>query len=100
MTEGQITILNQILIISMHIASLVKRPCYLLKLSSGNKNIGCLGQITPYKFAEICLIAIQKQISLSSMHIASLVKIPCYLLKLLYGNKNMGMSWTDNSVKI
>ena len=28
----QITILNQILIISMHIASLVKRPCYFLKL--------------------------------------------------------------------
>ena len=27
---------NQILIISMHIASLVKMPCYLLKLSSGN----------------------------------------------------------------
>ena len=24
----------------MHIASLVKIPCYLLKLSSGNKNIG------------------------------------------------------------
>ena len=42
MTEGQITILNQILIISMHIASLVKRPCYLLidKLSSGNENMG------------------------------------------------------------
>ena len=39
MTEVQITILNQILIISMHIASLVKRP-YLLKLSSGNENIG------------------------------------------------------------
>ena len=36
----QMTILNQILIISMHIASLVKRPCYLLKLSSGNKNMG------------------------------------------------------------
>ena len=30
MMEGQITILNQILIISMHIASLIKRPCYLL----------------------------------------------------------------------
>ena len=40
MTEGQITILNQILIISMHIASLVKRPCYLLKLSSINENMG------------------------------------------------------------
>ena len=36
----QITILNQILIISMHIASLVKRPCYLLKLSSRNENMG------------------------------------------------------------
>ena len=40
MTEGQITILNQILIISMHLASLVKMPYYLLKLSSGNKNMG------------------------------------------------------------
>ena len=39
MTEGQITILKQILIISMHIASLVKRPCYLLKLSSRNENM-------------------------------------------------------------
>ena len=25
---------------SMHIASLMKIPCYLLKLSSGNENIG------------------------------------------------------------
>ena len=40
MMEGQITSLNQILIISMHIASLVKRPCYLLKLSSRNENMG------------------------------------------------------------
>ena len=37
MTEGQITILNQILIIPMHVASLVKIPCYLLKLSSRNE---------------------------------------------------------------
>ena len=37
--NGQITNLNQILIISMHIASLVKRTCYLLKLSSGNENM-------------------------------------------------------------
>ena len=40
MTEGQIKILNQILIISMHIASLVERPCYLFKLSSRNENMG------------------------------------------------------------
>ena len=38
--NGQITVLNQILIISMHIPSLVKRPCYLLKLSSRNENMG------------------------------------------------------------
>ena len=37
--NGQITILKQILIISMHIASLVKRPCYLLKVSSRNENM-------------------------------------------------------------
>ena len=42
--NGQITILKQILIISMHIASLVKRPCYILKLT---KIWACLGQITP-----------------------------------------------------
>ena len=40
MMEGQITILNQILIISMHIASLVNRPCNLLELSFGNENMG------------------------------------------------------------
>ena len=40
MTEGQITILKQILIISMHIASLVKIRYYLLKLTSGNENMG------------------------------------------------------------
>ena len=39
-SNGQITILNQILILSMHIASLIKRPCYLLKLWSGNDNMG------------------------------------------------------------
>ena len=37
--NGQITILKQIWIISMHIASLVKRPYYLLKLSSRNENM-------------------------------------------------------------
>ena len=97
MMEGQITILNQILIISMHIGSLVKRPCYLLKLSSGNENMG-VSQAD--NSVEICPLEIPKQISLMSMHIASLVVIPCYLLKLLSGNENMGVSRADNSVKI
>ena len=38
--NGQITIVNQILIISIYIASLDKRPCYLLNSSSGNENMG------------------------------------------------------------
>ena len=31
---------NQISLMSIHRASLVKIPCYLLKLSSGNENMG------------------------------------------------------------
>ena len=31
---------KQISFMSMHIASLIKIPCYLLKLSPGNKNMG------------------------------------------------------------
>ena len=84
----------------MHIASLVKMPCYLLKLSSRNENMElCLRQITPHKIDEICPLAIPNMISLLSIHIASLVKIPCYLLKLSSGNENMGMTQADNSVK-
>ena len=30
---------NQLSLMSMHIASLVKIPCYLLKLSSGNEDM-------------------------------------------------------------
>ena len=100
MTEGQITILNQILIISMHIASLVKRPCYLLKLSSRNENMGMPRADNSLKMWRNLTLAIPNQISLMSIHITSLVKIPCYLLMLSSGNKNMGVSRTDNSVKI
>ena len=65
-----------------HIASLMKIPCYLLKLSSGNKNMGVSWVDNSIKFDEICPLAIPNQICLMSMHTASLVKIPCYLLKL------------------
>ena len=83
----------------MHIASLVKIPCYLLKLSSENENMG-ESRVDNRKNDKICLLAIPKQMSLMSMHIASFVKIPCYLLKLSSVNENMGMSGAGNSVKI
>ena len=76
----------------MHIASLIKRPCYLLKLSSRNENMDVSRADNSVKIDEICPLAILNQISLMSMHIASLIKIPCYLLKLSSGNENMGMS--------
>ena len=84
----------------MHIASLVKRPCYLLKLSSRNEKIDVSRADNSVKFHEICLLAIPNLFSSMSIHIASLVKIPCYLLKLSSGNENMGVSRADNSVKI
>ena len=64
MTEGQTTILNQILIIAMHIASLVKRPCYLLKLSTRNENMGVSRTDNSVKIWQICPLAIPNQISL------------------------------------
>ena len=100
MTEGQITILKQILIIAMHIASLVKRPCYLLKLSSRNENMDVSRADNSVKNWQNWPLAIPNLISLLSIHTASLVKIPCYLLKLSSGNENMGVSRADNSVKI
>ena len=99
MTEGQITILNQIWIISMHIASLVKRPCYLLKLSSRNENMGMSQADKSVKIWWNLPISNSKADLLMSIHIASLVKLP-YLLKLLSGNDIMGMSRAHNSVKI
>ena len=100
-SNGKITILKQILIISMHIASLVKRPCYLLKLSSRNENMVVSRADNSVKIKKkICPLAIPNLISLLSIHIASLVKIPCYLLKLSSRNENMGMSRADNCVKI
>ena len=46
MTEGQITILNQILIISMHIASLVKALLFTQVIIQ-KQEYGRVGQITP-----------------------------------------------------
>ena len=85
---------------SMHIASLVKIPCYLLKLLSGYEKMGMSRADNSIKIDEICPLVIPNQISLMSIYIASLVKIHCYLLKLSSGNENMGVSRADNSVNI
>ena len=72
---------------SMHIASLVKIPCYLLELSSGNEKMGVSWADYSVKFDEICPLAIPNQISTISMHIPSLVKIHWCLLKLSSRNE-------------
>ena len=74
--NGQIKISNQSLIISMYIASLVKRPCYLLKLSSENENMGMSRAGNSVKSLRNLPVSNSNQISLMSMHLASLVKIP------------------------
>ena len=53
----------------IHVASLVKIPCYLLKLLSGNENMGVSRADLRQK------LAIPNQISTISMHIPNLVKI-------------------------
>ena len=74
----------------MNIASLVKRPCYLLKLSSGNENMGVSRADNSLKSNEICQLAIPKQISLRSMHIASLVKIPLLFTPVIVWKRKYG----------
>ena len=86
---------------SMHIASLVPIPCYLLKISSGNENMGASHADNSVKIRGNLPISNSKPNLLNVfIYIASLVKIPCYLLMISSGNKNMGVSRADNSVKI
>ena len=80
----------------MHIASLVKRPCYLLKLSSRNENMGESRTDKIWRNLPIC----NSKSDLLNVNIYSNFKIPCYLLKLSSGNEIMGVSRADNSVKI
>ena len=81
--NGQIKILNHISIISMHIASLVKRPCYLLKFSSGNENMGVSWADNSVKTLRDLPISNSKPDLLNANALlADLVKIPCCLLKL------------------
>ena len=45
---------------SMHLAGLVKIPCYLLKLSSGNKNMGVSRANNSVKILQILPISYSK----------------------------------------
>ena len=47
----------------MHIASLVKFPCYLLKVSSGNENMGVARADNSVKIDVKCPLATPYQIS-------------------------------------
>ena len=69
MTEGQITILNQMLIIS-----------------------GKFGRNLPISNSKPSLLNV-------NIYSKFGLKIPCYLLKLSSGNENMGVFRADNSVK-
>ena len=91
---------NQSSFISMHVPSFVKIPWHLLKLSSGNENMGVSRAHNYVKICWNCSLAVPKLISTTSMHIPSLVKIHWRLLKLSSRNETMDVSRVDNSVKI
>ena len=78
---------NQISFISMHVPGLVKIHWCLLKLSSGNENMGVSRATNPVKIWRNLPISIPNQISTLSKHIPNLVKIHWCLLKISLGNK-------------
>ena len=86
----------------MHIASSVKLPCCLFKLSSENENMGvCRADNSVQIWQNLPISNSIPDPFNGNIYIASLVKIPWYLLKLSAGNENI---WAyleaDNSVKI
>ena len=80
---------------SIYIASLVKIPCYLLKLSSGNINMGVSRADNSIKISQNLPISNPNQISTISIHIPSVVKIHWCLLKLSSGNEKRMEGRTD-----
>ena len=85
---------NQISFISMPVPSLVKIPWHLLKLSSGNENMGVSWADNSIKIWQNLSISNTK----ADFHIPSLVKIHWCFLKLSSGNENMGVSQADNKI--
>ena len=79
----------------MHIASLVKIPCYLLRLSSRNKNMGVSRTDNSVNIWRICPLAIPNQISTISMH--SPVKIHWYYSSYHPEMKN---GWMDRHTEV
>ena len=84
----------------MHLASLVKRLCYLLKLLSGNENMGVSQADNSVNIWQKFANSKTDLLNVNAYSKFNLVKIPCHLLKLSSGNKNIGVSRADNSVKI
>ena len=62
-------------LLNINVLSLVKIPWHLLKISSGNENMGVSWADNSIKIWWNCPLAIPNQISTISMHIPSLVKI-------------------------
>ena len=83
----------------MHIAGLVKIPCYLLKLSSGNENMGVSRADNSVKnWRNLAISNPKPDLHNINAH-TKFGEIHWCLLKLSSGNENMGVSRADNSVK-
>ena len=86
----------QIFTITMHIPSLVKIHRRLLKLSSGNENMGVYLADNSVKIWQICPLAIPNQISIISMHIPNLVKIHLMFTQVIIRKRKQTDGWTTD----
>ena len=83
----------------MHIASLMKIPCYLLKLSSGNKNMGLSRAYNFVKLWRNFPISIPKQDLLNVNAYSKFGENPLLFTQVIVWKRKYGHVSGDNSVR-
>ena len=83
----------------MHIASLVKIPCYLLKLSSENENMGVSRADNSVKIWQNLPISNSIPDLLNVNTYSKFGENPLLFTQVIVWNENMGVSRADNSGK-
>ena len=91
---------NLISLLSIHIASMVKIPCYLLKLSSGNEKMGVSRPDNSVNILRNLPISNPKADLCNINAYSKFYENPLLFTQVITRNETMGVSRADNSVKI
>ena len=83
----------------MHIATLMKIPCYLLKLSSGNENMGVSRAEKSVKIWRNLPFSNPKPDLLNVNAYSKFGENPLFFTQVIVWKENMGVSRAGNSVK-